>query len=76
MWGEGNWERTAGERKRREKSVWLRDRAVGDKVKERPAEFLECTGGLVGGGGVCKGQFVGYESMRACICVCMCESSV
>lgn len=28
-----------------------RDRAVGDKVKERPTEFLECTGGFVHRGG-------------------------
>lgn len=43
-------------------------RAVGDKAKERPAEFLECTGGLVGGVFV-KG---GFWVMKACVHTCIC----
>lgn len=37
----------SGEAAKGEKSGQRRDRAVGDKAKERPAEFLECTGGFV-----------------------------
>lgn len=44
-------------------------RAVGDKVEERPTEFLESTGGFVRWEAVCKGAFVGYESLRVCVCV-------
>lgn len=33
---------------------------MGDKVKERPAEFLECTGVFVQREVACKGASVGY----------------
>lgn len=34
-----------------ERGVELRDRAVGDRVKERPTVFLECSVRFVGGMG-------------------------
>lgn len=54
---------------------WVTYRAVGDKAKERPAEFLECTGGFVLGEAACKGAFVGYESMRVWFPWCAMEIS-
>ena len=78
--GGGNWERQLEEengerwrrrRRRRSRNGKLGNRAVGDKVKERPAEFLEGSGGFVQREVICKEQFVGYES----VCVCLCENS-
>lgn len=47
---------------------------MGDTLKERPTGFLECSAGFVrgnhgGGGVVCEGPLVGYESVQ-CACVC------
>lgn len=38
-------------------------------MKERPAEFLESAGGFVRWEVVCRGAFMGYESMCVCLCV-------
>lgn len=67
-------EKTEG---KKERGVELRDRAVGDRVKERPTVFLECSVGFVGGGEgaaeeegvVCDGPLEGYESVCTCVCV-------
>ena len=47
-----------------------RDEQLGDKVKARPTEFLECTVVFVHRGGCfhCKWPFMG----RACVCVRVC----
>lgn len=61
--GKDSWRR---DEERREKRRRRRDRAVGDRVKERPAEFLECAGWFVQWEVVCRGAFVAYE--RVCLC--------
>lgn len=47
-----DWEKTAGgENSEGGRRVLLKDRTVGDRVKERPTEFLECSAGFVQRGG-------------------------
>lgn len=58
--GEDSWRRDEERREKRRR----RDGAVGDKVKERPAEFLECAARFVQWEVVCRGAFVAYERVE------------
>lgn len=62
--GAGNLVIIAGGKERRDVSgTEQRDRTVGDKMKERPAAFLESAPGFVRWEVVCKRPMWGYENM-------------